>query len=270
MSSLALVPSLIVLGWTICLKKASESKKKTVLLVASFVYGLMLESLTITFFGAYSYSSLFLDVFNGVPVYIGLLWSITIFTGLEIGKKIGKDYLSVSMLVSGIALLVDLSIEFQAVSMGLWSWNHNFLPVNPGNFIGWILASFFFTYIWQRTEKSFKLSSRATISILGALAFLISSLYIWIKFFQKIQVLGGPRSLEATIVTTLSIIICLRTFRKVIKSRNIENRIFSGIITGLTGFQITYILITDQINPLNLIPYLILVLMAVFNSYSHK
>lgn len=90
-----------------------------------------------------------------VPFWISIGWFDVIFPAFQFSSLFAKDRtLTKAVLVSLIAVNLDLLIDPAATASGLWAWTHEsfyFLGVPITNYIGWFLLPFLFTIVFDIT-----------------------------------------------------------------------------------------------------------------------
>jgi putative membrane protein len=154
---LALTPFTLLGGALVLLYFEKEKRFKTWLVLAlSWMAGYAVEVLGVktgAIFGAYGYGSVLGLQMAGVPLVIGLNWTILLYAIYMVFK--GTRFPSWSKPILGAMLLVftDVWIEPVAVKLGFWTWespNAHWLFVAPlQNYLAWGLFSLFILSIFQ-------------------------------------------------------------------------------------------------------------------------
>ena len=141
----------------------SAGQKKTLFLLGSFVFGVILEIITLWHLRCYFYPQYSLMFFN-VPVWIGAIWSVIIYTSYNFSEQLTASPLIRSFCDGLIALSLDLSIDAIAIRLGLWHWGvpltFDYFGVPFPNFWAWFFLVFCFTYTYRTLQ--FKLKNNTT------------------------------------------------------------------------------------------------------------
>lgn len=126
-------------------------------------------------FGQYSYGEILGIGLWGVPLIIGLNWSLLVFATASVVNVKNWPIALKASIAASIMVLYDLFLEPVAIRFGFWEWAGG--PVPLQNYIAWWLIAFFmllgvFSYV-----KS--LRNRIAMYILGiqTLFFIIIILY---------------------------------------------------------------------------------------------
>jgi uncharacterized membrane protein len=141
----SLIPVNILLA-TACLAWYHTAYNKSFLRWAVIIYfaGLALEIAgvqTALIFGNYSYgSSLGLSI-AGVPLIIGINWLMLVYMVGQATKTVKVNNYVKAFLGSAIMVFTDFFIEPMAVSLDMWSWAGDSIPLY--NYISWFFIAFF-------------------------------------------------------------------------------------------------------------------------------
>jgi len=134
-----------------------RSKKHLAELLIMVVYAILLESISVTK-GGYIYGDFLLKIF-GVPIAVGFGWGVIIYTSLATVDKLNISQKIRPFLVTLLALNIDFSMDPIAIKEGLWSFTYTegfWFGVPSGNFIGWFIVVFcfsYFIYYYRRNQK---------------------------------------------------------------------------------------------------------------------
>lgn len=123
-------------------------------LIGTFVFTMVIEILGVksgSIFGNYSYGSVLGLKCYGVPLIIGLNWTIVIYGLYAISSKIiSNGNILKSFLVGLMAVLFDLVLEPVAVKLNYWSWHHTSIPLQ--NYLSWFLISAGISFIAEKVK----------------------------------------------------------------------------------------------------------------------
>jgi uncharacterized membrane protein len=118
------------------------------------VYGLVLEKLVVLGFEDYTYpASRFVDV-AGIPLAIGLGWSVVLYAGYETARRWEISPPTRAAFVALFVLHVDLALDAVAIRVqpvGYWTWTPPgaYFGVPLGNFFGWFAVGFLFVAVYD-------------------------------------------------------------------------------------------------------------------------
>ena len=184
-----------------------SSKWYVMELISATCFGLLLEYVDTHYFDAYHYGQFALNVFS-IPVCIGLLWGVIIYTSMLTSDCWGIPLLAAPFADVIQALNIDMGMDIVAIRIGMWNWD--FIPqqyqwtaewfgVPYGNFYGWMLVVFFFSSILRLLRILFRNKSAGFIATLcGFIAVILIcevmlylSLYYAPVYHIKPIVIGG-------------------------------------------------------------------------------
>jgi len=127
--------------------------KNTPLLVwalGTFLVTLALEIVgvaTSLIFGAYTYGpTLGLSVL-GVPLLIGINWTLIILGLAELVGKYCKQPVVVALLTASLTVVFDYVMEPVAIAFDYWTWTGGDIPLQ--NYIAWFCIAFMFAFLYQ-------------------------------------------------------------------------------------------------------------------------
>jgi len=113
------------------------------LLGVPFLLGMIAEILGVNYgliFGSYAYGSNLGWKVLGVPLTIGINWTILVFITASIAHKWTKNVFLGSAMASGMMVLLDLLIEAVAPEFDFWEFNGGEVPLQ--NYVGWFAVAF--------------------------------------------------------------------------------------------------------------------------------
>lgn len=138
--------SLLGLGFEV------RQKNRPLLLWAlgTFLITLTLEIVgvaTSLIFGAYTYGpTLGLSVL-GVPLLIGINWTIIILGLVEIVGKYVHSKSLVALITAMLTVVFDYIMEPVAIAFDYWTWTGGPIPLQ--NYLAWFCIAFFFAFLYQ-------------------------------------------------------------------------------------------------------------------------
>lgn len=123
-------------------------------LVGTFIFTTLIEILAVktgSIFGNYSYSSILGLKYYGVPLVIGINWTIVIYGLYTISDKIIPHSIYLKSLLAGVmAVLFDLILEPMAVRLNYWNWQGASIPIQ--NYLSWFLISAGVSFIGAKVK----------------------------------------------------------------------------------------------------------------------
>jgi putative membrane protein len=134
LTPLNLLMCLIVIVWNL----PNPTLKDCILLGIPFVIGMVAEILGVNYgliFGSYAYGENLGPKILGVPITIGMNWTILVFITASIAEHWTKNKLLASLMSSGMMVLLDLLIEVVAPKFDFWEFEGGIVPIQ--NYIGW-------------------------------------------------------------------------------------------------------------------------------------
>jgi putative membrane protein len=139
------------------------------ILFIPFTIGMVAEILGVNFgliFGTYAYGENLGWKVLGVPLTIGMNWSILVFATTGIAQKWSKNLLLQSAYAAGLMVGLDLSLEIVAPKFDFWEFENGLVPVQ--NYVGWFSVSFVANIIHLKLFKKhhFRLSLAVFLAFL--------------------------------------------------------------------------------------------------------
>ena len=101
-------------------------------------------------FGAYTYgSTLGLKLF-GVPLLIGINWTIIILGIVQVaGKHLANPYLA-ALVTASLTVLFDYVMEPVAIAFDYWTWAGGAIPLQ--NYLAWFCIAFVFAFLFAKQK----------------------------------------------------------------------------------------------------------------------
>ncbi len=151
------MPSLYIISFEIvvlvlfflCLRHAWRTGSEAVLrLIASVLFGVLLELATIWQLKAYSYGT-FLVMLSDVPLAIGVGWGVIMYSAKLFSDATNLPEWTRPILDGILALNIDLAMDAIAIRLGMWDWGQGlefqYFGVPYANFWAWFWVVFSFS-----------------------------------------------------------------------------------------------------------------------------
>jgi uncharacterized membrane protein len=157
----------MMLLFLLCLAHAvkiyDKNKKKLLLLVLAFIYAILFENFNMLLSkgneGSYFYNPDFnLWIFN-VPLFVALAWATLLYTAMLLSDMLKLKTLAKPFMDALHVIVIDMTLDIVAVRQGLWSWigysqNQGWFGVPADNFIGWLLVTFTFSFLFRYISRT--------------------------------------------------------------------------------------------------------------------
>lgn len=198
-----------------------KDRKNLKLVFYLIIYAFLFENLSIILsengLGGYFYNSEFIFV-GHVPLFVILSWSMIIYSSMLITDSFSFSNSSKPFVDALLTVLVDLSVDVPAIRLGFWTWigyssYDGWFGVPANNFIGWLLISFTFCYLWRKYSKRIRF---LTIP----LAYLMC-LVMFIFFIQPLELvlkLSKNQEMIPFAILIMGFLLIIRLKNKKIKS----------------------------------------------------
>ncbi len=133
-------------------------RKKLLLLVLAFIYALIFENFNIFLSkghpGSYIYNPGFNLWIGYTPLFIALAWTCLIYTAMHLTDMLKLKTLTRPFMDALLLLIIDLTLDVVATRQELWYWvghaaNEGWFGIPANNFIGWILVTFMFSFLFR-------------------------------------------------------------------------------------------------------------------------
>lgn len=111
-------------------------------LAAVFIAGYLVELVGVrtgVIFGEYSYGNNLGIKLLGIPLMIGLNWTLLVYTTGTITARLPIHYILQAMLAAGLMVLIDILIEPFAIRYDLWAWHSEEIPLQ--NYLAWFIVA---------------------------------------------------------------------------------------------------------------------------------
>lgn len=131
------------------------------LLLIPFAFGMVAEWLGVNFgliFGTYEYGNHLGMKIWGVPLMIGVNWSILVLITADIAKKMSPNIWLSALIAALLMVGLDVLLEIVAPPFDFWVFKGGVAPLQ--NYIGWLVVAFLAQFIFQfyYTKSNFSLS----------------------------------------------------------------------------------------------------------------
>ncbi|RVT98261.1 carotenoid biosynthesis protein [Mucilaginibacter limnophilus] len=177
---LVLVPFHLLLMTVLVVKSHNRlSKKFLYFFIITALAGFITElvgTATGLLFGTYSYGSTLGIKAAGVPLLMGLLWFLMIYSAGVTMRLSGLKYIVLRVLI-GAALLtaLDWLIEPVAIKFDYWNWKNNIIPMY--NYVCWFGLSLVLLLIFELFRFK-KQSGVAVVFLITQFIFFIALRYV--------------------------------------------------------------------------------------------
>lgn len=199
---------------------ARQGKTRVFELLASLVYGVALEWMTIKLVEAYDYGR-FLIMVDTAPLAIGLGWAVIIYTAMEFTRYLRMPTYAKPFLVGLLALNIDAGMDAVAIRLGFWNWviplDHQWFGVPWGNFFAWfVVAASFSGMLYMFRERGWQVSVQCWknwlypwLALLISLLILAGSNYLFVNFLGRSD-LGGAISMLVLVIPAMLVVYTAR------------------------------------------------------------
>ncbi len=199
---------------------ARQGKTRVFELLASLVYGVALEWMTIKLVEAYDYGR-FLIMVDTAPLAIGLGWAVIIYTAMEFTRYLRMPTYAKPFLVGLLALNIDAGMDAVAIRLGFWNWviplDHQWFGVPWGNFFAWFVVAASFSGMlymfrergWQVSVQRWKNWLYPWLALLISLLILAGSNYLFVNFLGRSD-LGGAISMLVLVIPAMLVVYTAR------------------------------------------------------------
>lgn len=120
---------------------------------AAFAFGMLLEINNIYFGHTYSYSDKFSLMIGGVPLGIGMLWAVIIYSAMLLSDQYRLPWQLRPLMDAVTALIFDLYADVVAVNLGFWTWtipkNQEWYGIPFDNLAGWVFVVLSFSFLMR-------------------------------------------------------------------------------------------------------------------------
>lgn len=157
------------------------ARKRTLLIWASvtFLCTLFLEILGVAtgwVFGAYAYGDTLGFHVLGVPLLIGINWTLIIMGAAALVKRVTNHPSLVALGTATITVVFDWIMEPVAIALDYWAWDAVSIPTQ--NYIAWFLIACAFTRIFEAMRLKTSSSIPSLIVVVQAIFFLLLRLFV--------------------------------------------------------------------------------------------
>ncbi len=151
----------------LCLRDAiKKGPQHVAYLLGGLAFGLCLEYIEVISDMGYTYGR-FLIMFGkaplNIPLCIGVGWAIIMYTAKLFSDALKLPWWACAAVDALLAINIDLSMDTVAYRLHMWHWNWQGTGLNPlkaqwfgvpyGNFYGWLIVIFFYSYFSRLFEK---------------------------------------------------------------------------------------------------------------------
>jgi len=212
---------LTLLLFAACLWHAARQGKTRVLeLLASLVYGVSLEWMTLRQLEAYHYGQ-FLVMIDGAPLCIGLGWAVILYSSMEFVKQLDMPLFAQPFLVGLLALNIDAAMDAVAIRLGFWNWviplDMQWFGVPYGNFWAWFIVATSFSGMvywlrasgWLTSKQAWRVWVYPIIALFGAIFILAATNFLFLHLFAHSDI-GSAMAMVMLVYAGLVIVFITR------------------------------------------------------------
>jgi putative membrane protein len=122
-------------------------------------------------FGEYSYGEVLGPKLFDTPLMIGVNWLILVYAVWAFVRKVKASAMMKYLLAALLMMLYDLFLEPSAISMGMWSWVGEGIPLQ--NYLAWFIISFGMFIFLDLTLRDYKNKIASAVFTVQLMFFLI-------------------------------------------------------------------------------------------------
>lgn len=157
----------------------AKQRKLLLWALVTFLGTLFLEILGVAtglVFGSYMYGgTLGLSVF-GVPVLIGINWTLIIMGSVMMVRRLTSHPLVIALVTGAITVLFDWIMEPVAIALDYWTWSGGDIPLQ--NYIAWFIIASVFAWIFDSMKLKSSSSIPSLIVVVQAVFFLLLRIFV--------------------------------------------------------------------------------------------
>ncbi len=127
-------------------------------------------------FGAYEYGATLGLQFMGVPLLIGINWTLIILGSITLVEKLSSRTWVVMVLTSAVTVIFDFIMEPAAIALDYWAWEGGPIPLQ--NYIAWGVISFVFAGLFRAMKLKNHYRLPSAVVIIQAVFFLALRLLV--------------------------------------------------------------------------------------------
>ena len=146
--------SIIILSFN----EENFNNKTVAWIISIFILTIIVEAIgvnTAIIFGNYFYSNVLGIKIFGVPLVIGLNWTIVILGLFTLVENIFySNIIFNSILIGALAVLFDIILEPVAVKLNYWQWETSFIPLK--NYLSWFVIAVVFGFAGFKLKAKFR------------------------------------------------------------------------------------------------------------------
>jgi putative membrane protein len=121
--------------------------------LVTFLVTLFLEIVgvaTSLVFGVYTYGDTLGLKLLGVPLLIGMNWTIIILGIADVVRQKVTNNALAALITASLTVLFDYVMEPVAIAFDYWNWAVGTIPLQ--NYIAWFVIAFLFSYLYFRNR----------------------------------------------------------------------------------------------------------------------
>jgi hypothetical protein len=155
-----------------------EGYRQVLILVATSVYGFLLEYLAIREDRNYHYARFPVMLLGTVPLMIAISWGGILYSVMRTSDNLRLKWYLRPIYDGILVLSIDLSLDPVAVGLGYWVWEmppevKPWFGVSLSNYFGWYVTAFAYSLVLRAGFRHFdplhRIPGRDTLIIFGAI-----------------------------------------------------------------------------------------------------
>lgn len=157
----------------------AQNRRLLIWALITFLCTLFLEILGVAtgwIFGTYTYGETLGLSLLGVPVLIGINWTLIIMGSDSIVKRVTSHPSLIALGTATITVIFDWIMEPVAIALDYWTWSGDKIPLQ--NYIAWFLIACAFTRIFEEMKLKTTSLVPALIVVVQAIFFLLLRLFV--------------------------------------------------------------------------------------------
>ncbi len=127
-------------------------------------------------FGGYVYGNTLGFSILGVPVLIGINWTLIIMGSVSLMKRVANHRTFIALGTAVVTVVFDWIMEPVAIALDYWTWSGGSIPVQ--NYIAWFLIAYAFTRLYETMQLKSSSTIPSLIVIIQAVFFLLLRLFV--------------------------------------------------------------------------------------------
>lgn len=129
------------------------SFKVVIALMIPFIFGFTAEVLGVNYgliFGDYAYGENLGYKVLGVPLLIGLNWTLLTIVTADVSRYFSRNLILSALIGAALMTGLDVLLEVSAPRFDFWEFNEGIVPIQ--NYIGWFVTAFLAHLAYQKLQ----------------------------------------------------------------------------------------------------------------------